>query len=558
MVIFADLEHSHALKRFNSQSDMSNEKQSRKEYHDESDHRLDAMDPIDIDEIRSFTEGDDLDCSLLYNEMDQDIVEDVVSMLHKQEYGINKFLAVNNDCDTATPTYVVSAFRESNETDSKNVTNAFVNVKTNEMVLPYFGDESERCFLPFDTYDSILESTLAEVAEGQCDAFRPCHPTLSLVRRPVLEGFGDNIRLPNEGSLLISGPPSESMRQLTDPNCFRGSIEIGYEISLRPYGFSSSHDRTSEVCNVLCLEEELQKCKNELELLRENYQLVWPGGCYAEGHNSKMDAKACVENTALQRRSQPCRRVSLSSSSSSSSDCAIGNQMKNFRKDRLESMSRSQRMTLRHEFMRQHQQQQKEIRKKKLYSRGVACNMLDRSFDASLQSKQDVKQDSEMLLSEQKHKRQGQSFSKEDKNNGLQVYRTFNSFPARLMKTFLDLNDETIVAWLNDGRSFVVVDPTNITSLHLHSESTKKKSHCKYESFIRRLFRWGFVRIAPGTGIEAFHHPLFHRDYPQWTMLMTVKESSSKSSSVIRTDNDITTASPSLTGIEKFLNPGYM
>merc|ERR1712037_282731 len=34
---------------------------------------------------------------------------------------------------------------------------------------------------------------------------------------------------------------------------------------------------------------------------------------------------------------------------------------------------------------------------------------------------------------------------------------------------------------------------------------------CKYSSFVRKLHRWGFVRLTSGTGTDCFHHPLFRK-----------------------------------------------
>jgi len=86
--------------------------------------------------------------------------------------------------------------------------------------------------------------------------------------------------------------------------------------------------------------------------------------------------------------------------------------------------------------------------------------------------------------------------------------RRARTFPEKLMQAMVEgPANENAVAWLPDGKSFVVVDAdlfvTDILSIVF--------KECKYASFVRKLHRWGFVRLTSGTGTDCFHHPLFQK-----------------------------------------------
>jgi hypothetical protein len=86
--------------------------------------------------------------------------------------------------------------------------------------------------------------------------------------------------------------------------------------------------------------------------------------------------------------------------------------------------------------------------------------------------------------------------------------RKVKSFPVKLMTALIEHPNDDAVAWLPDGKSFVIVNPD------LFVETTLKQTfkECKYASFVRKLHRWGFVRLTSGTGTDCFHHPLFQRN----------------------------------------------
>jgi hypothetical protein len=84
--------------------------------------------------------------------------------------------------------------------------------------------------------------------------------------------------------------------------------------------------------------------------------------------------------------------------------------------------------------------------------------------------------------------------------------RRTKSFPEKLMSSMMKhAVDESAVAWLPDGKSFVVVS----SELFVQQILRPAFKECKYSSFVRKLHRWGFVRMTSGTGTDCFHHPLF-------------------------------------------------
>lgn len=131
--------------------------------------------------------------------------------------------------------------------------------------------------------------------------------------------------------------------------------------------------------------------------------------------------------------------------------------------------------------------------------------------------------------------------------------RHVKSFPVKLMEAITEYYDETIIAWLPDGKSIVVVDPEKFCDQII----SKAFKGGKYSSFVRKLNRWGFTRLISGTGMDCFHHPLFQRNRMDLCALITCAQggaSSSESTSRSNTDPATiqTMEKPSLQGIEKF------
>ena len=99
------------------------------------------------------------------------------------------------------------------------------------------------------------------------------------------------------------------------------------------------------------------------------------------------------------------------------------------------------------------------------------------------------------------------------------------NFPEKLMAAMIEHDDERAVAWLPDGKSFVIVNPDLFMDEVLRGDFKQ----AKYASFVRKLHRWGFTRLTSGTGTDCFHHPQFNRNFPEWTSRIScvpMKESS--------------------------------
>lgn len=73
------------------------------------------------------------------------------------------------------------------------------------------------------------------------------------------------------------------------------------------------------------------------------------------------------------------------------------------------------------------------------------------------------------------------------------------TFPEKLMEALMEHSDEEAVAWLPDGKSFVIVNP----DLFCEDVLSNVFKVSKYASFVRKLHRWGFVRLTSGTGTFA-------------------------------------------------------
>lgn len=131
--------------------------------------------------------------------------------------------------------------------------------------------------------------------------------------------------------------------------------------------------------------------------------------------------------------------------------------------------------------------------------------------------------------------------------------RKAKSFPVKLMTSLVENSNEQAVAWLPDGKSFVIVNP----DLFVDTILKKTFKECKYASFVRKLHRWGFVRLTSGTGTDCFHHPLFQRNRADLCARIVctprdplkASETEKRVAAATSMTND---KPPSLAGVEKF------
>ena len=125
------------------------------------------------------------------------------------------------------------------------------------------------------------------------------------------------------------------------------------------------------------------------------------------------------------------------------------------------------------------------------------------------------------------------------------------SFPEKLMQAMMENENERAVAWLPDGKSFVIVSP----DLFVNEVLSSSFKEAKYASFVRKLHRWGFIRLTSGTGTDCFHHPSFNRNYPEYAARITcapMKEGQPPPKET-KPRRGVSEKPPSLAGVERFI-----
>jgi len=82
------------------------------------------------------------------------------------------------------------------------------------------------------------------------------------------------------------------------------------------------------------------------------------------------------------------------------------------------------------------------------------------------------------------------------------------TFPTQLMQILSCEEYKDIVAWTDDGMAFLIKDKDEFiqTVLHRHFHGRK------YDSFIRKLYRWNFRRINHGVNERAFYNKDFMKE----------------------------------------------
>jgi len=120
------------------------------------------------------------------------------------------------------------------------------------------------------------------------------------------------------------------------------------------------------------------------------------------------------------------------------------------------------------------------------------------------------------------------------------------TFPEKLMQAITSHGEEDAVAWLPDGKSFVIVND----DLFVEQVLNNVFKESKYTSFVRKLHRWGFVRLTSGTGTDCFHHPLFQRGRRDLASKITCTPRDKEGN--LKTPHR-NMKPPSLAGVERFI-----
>jgi len=119
--------------------------------------------------------------------------------------------------------------------------------------------------------------------------------------------------------------------------------------------------------------------------------------------------------------------------------------------------------------------------------------------------------------------------------NENQKSKTKKKFSEKLFDVLSHEDGSKGIAWLPDGKSFVIVDRDYFVSEIL----PRYFKEAKFESFLRKLKRWGFKRVSRSAdGNVAFHHEHFVRDNQDMCKRMR--------------SNSVTTFSKKLVNVERF------
>lgn len=96
------------------------------------------------------------------------------------------------------------------------------------------------------------------------------------------------------------------------------------------------------------------------------------------------------------------------------------------------------------------------------------------------------------------------SGSKQQRNKGKKV------FTEKLMEVLSLEETSHAITWLPNGKVFEVVNRTKLVEDVL----PRFFQQTRFDSFDRKLRRWGFKRVIRGSSALLFHHPMFRRDEP--------------------------------------------
>jgi len=82
------------------------------------------------------------------------------------------------------------------------------------------------------------------------------------------------------------------------------------------------------------------------------------------------------------------------------------------------------------------------------------------------------------------------------------------TFPEMLMGVLNNSKNDSSIAWEPSGNSFSVKNP----SVFIEKILPQFMRQCKYSSFVRKLYRWGFKQFNSETKRNCFYNELFKRN----------------------------------------------
>lgn len=96
-------------------------------------------------------------------------------------------------------------------------------------------------------------------------------------------------------------------------------------------------------------------------------------------------------------------------------------------------------------------------------------------------------------------------------NSTNSVFKNHDIFPQKLMNILSNGEFEDIISWMPDGKSFSIRNKDSLISV-LRKYNFQET---KFDSFRRKLHRWGFKVVKKGIkDTRAYHHRFFLRDDP--------------------------------------------
>jgi len=88
--------------------------------------------------------------------------------------------------------------------------------------------------------------------------------------------------------------------------------------------------------------------------------------------------------------------------------------------------------------------------------------------------------------------------------------RKLSQFPEKLMRILDSKEYEDIISWNKEGNAIAIHEPYDLVSevLTTHFEA---RDDMKFDSFVRKLYRWGFSKLVVDEGENIYFHPYFRQ-----------------------------------------------